>query len=75
MARLLRPRLVAIVELAVAIWLAATSGYKCLQQGVPPPVQLDAAAGNHIPLTPAPPSGGPTHGPVRDSTREPPPAA
>ncbi|KAG8070302.1 hypothetical protein GUJ93_ZPchr0006g41812 [Zizania palustris] len=50
MTKLLPPRLVAIVELAVALWLAATSGYLCLQLGVPQPVQL---AGGQLQPRPA----------------------
>lgn len=37
MARLRRLRLLAIVQLAVAIWLAATSSYQCKLDAVPPP--------------------------------------
>ncbi|KAG8070303.1 hypothetical protein GUJ93_ZPchr0006g45829 [Zizania palustris] len=57
-----RTNLVAIVELAVALWLAATSGYLCLQLGVPQPVQLAGGqqqpsrvpSGGHVPASPRP---------------------
>ncbi|BAS77619.1 Os02g0214100 [Oryza sativa Japonica Group] len=57
MARLRRLRLLAIVQLAVAIWLAATSSYQCKLDAVPPPpppptVLVD---GGRTPATPPPP--------------------
>lgn len=45
-----RHRLLAIVQLAVALWLAATSGYRCELAEVAPPAQL--VDGSHTPVTP-----------------------
>uniref|UniRef100_A0A0D9YP89 Secreted protein n=1 Tax=Oryza glumipatula TaxID=40148 RepID=A0A0D9YP89_9ORYZ len=45
MARLRRLRLLAIVQLAVAIWLAATSCYQCKLDAVPPPPPTELVDG------------------------------
>ncbi|EAZ22221.1 hypothetical protein OsJ_05877 [Oryza sativa Japonica Group] len=63
MARLRRLRLLAIVQLAVAIWLAATSSYQCKLDAVPPPpppptVLVDGGPPKaNRPPPPSPPEG------------------
>uniref|UniRef100_A0A0E0G3K1 Uncharacterized protein n=1 Tax=Oryza nivara TaxID=4536 RepID=A0A0E0G3K1_ORYNI len=56
MARPRRLRLLAIVQLAVVLWLAATSGYRCKLDAVPPPPTELVHVGRP-PATPPSPMG------------------
>uniref|UniRef100_A0A0E0CHU6 Uncharacterized protein n=1 Tax=Oryza meridionalis TaxID=40149 RepID=A0A0E0CHU6_9ORYZ len=52
MARPRRLRLLAIVQLAEVLWLAATSGYRCKLDAVPPPPPTELVHGGRPPATP-----------------------